>query len=59
MKIQKKIQNNGIVEYMIHDETHTLLRSITESLRKHPEVSFVSYVKKFNCYPLIHLSNFN
>lgn len=45
MKVQKKIQENGIVEYMIHDETHTLLRSITESLRRNPEITFVSYVE--------------
>jgi DNA-directed RNA polymerase subunit L len=32
------------MEYLIHDETHTLLRPVTEELRSHPEVTFVSYV---------------
>ena len=44
MNIQSKRLDNGIMEYLIHNETHTLLRTVTEELRNHPEVTFVSYV---------------
>ena len=44
MNIEPKRLDNGIMEYLIHNETHTLLRPITEELRNHPDVTFVSYV---------------
>ena len=45
MNVKKKIQDNGIVEFSIMDETHTLLRSLTESLRLNEDIEFVSYVE--------------
>jgi DNA-directed RNA polymerase subunit L len=44
MNIECKRLGNGIMEYLIHNETHTLLRPVTEELRNHPEITFVSYV---------------
>lgn len=44
MNIECKRLENGIMEYLIHNETHTLLRPVTEELRNHPEITFVSYV---------------
>lgn len=44
MNIESKRLGNGIMEYLIHNETHTLMRPVTEELRNHPEITFVSYI---------------
>ncbi len=45
MNIEQRRLENGIVEFMIYGETHTLLRPLTEELRNNPDITFVSYVE--------------
>ena len=45
LKVDNRRLENGIMEFIIHNETHTLLRPLTEELRKHPDITFVSYVE--------------
>ena len=43
--LQYKRLENGTVEYTIKNETHTLLRPLTEALRKHVDITYVAYLE--------------
>ena len=45
MNIKYKLLENGISQIMIYNESHTLLRPLTEELRKNPSVTYVSYIE--------------
>ena len=45
MDLQHKVLENGITQFMIHNESHSLLRPLTEELRNIPSVTYVSYVE--------------
>lgn len=45
MDIQHRVLENGITQFMIHNQTHSLLRPLTEQLRSDKNVEFVSYVE--------------
>ena len=44
MNIRHKILENGITEFLIHNQTHSLLRPLAEQLRSDTNIEFVSYM---------------
>lgn len=45
LDLHHKRLENDIVEYTLENESHTLMRPLSEALRKHPQVTYVSYME--------------